>query len=357
MVGMGGVCVCVCGGGNKAMAVKTGRSWSLEDGVWNCMSSIVGGSCYNYKYHFVVTKVLLWQAHVCCNKTHRLSQQKYACHNKTFVMTKLCLLQQNIFVATNTFVMTKASLSWQKFCCNKIMFVMTNIWWDKSFVATKNMFVVASILLLWQKWYLWQLPPMIVIRLVSGLYWQVLTPEGEQGKGVLREKTDQQNRAADRDSRVSRERTDQQTETGGCPERKNWPAELTNRQRLNKASRACGAHLKIIIIVIVVVTTSLLLCLHTYTDVHMYIHTHMYTYTYTCTHIHTHMYTYTYTCTHIHTHMYTYTYTNVHYTDTHMWTYKYIHVDNVCTHPLTLTMCSVQKTTDMEKVLSLQGIC
>ena len=36
---------------------------------------------------FVMTKV--------CGKTHLLSQLKYACRNKTFVVTKICLSQQN----------------------------------------------------------------------------------------------------------------------------------------------------------------------------------------------------------------------------------------------------------------------
>ena len=54
----------------------------------------------------------------------RLSlRQNYACRNKTFVATKLCLSRQNIFVATNgcrdkyVFVATSIFLSRQKTCC------------------------------------------------------------------------------------------------------------------------------------------------------------------------------------------------------------------------------------------------
>ena len=48
---------------------------------------------------------------VCRDKTRLLSRQKYACHDKTFVATKLCLSQQSrvchdksILVATNTYL-------------------------------------------------------------------------------------------------------------------------------------------------------------------------------------------------------------------------------------------------------------
>ena len=48
---------------------------------------------------------------VCRDKTRLLSRQKYACHDKTFVATKICLSQQSrvchdksILVATNTYL-------------------------------------------------------------------------------------------------------------------------------------------------------------------------------------------------------------------------------------------------------------
>ena len=74
-----------------------------------------------------------------------LSRQKYACRNKTFVATKLCLSRQNIFVATNI-------------CCEKHVFVATNILLSpqKTCLSTNTCFLSR------QKWYLWQLPPVIV---------------------------------------------------------------------------------------------------------------------------------------------------------------------------------------------------
>ena len=70
--------------------------------------------------------VLLRQTHVCRNKTQLLSQQKYACHDKTFVATNIFLLRQN-------------------FCCNKLTFVTTKVlfWQSTSFVMTKMILVAA----------------------------------------------------------------------------------------------------------------------------------------------------------------------------------------------------------------------
>ena len=34
--------------------------------------------------HYVMTKLLLWQAYICC--------EKHVCHDKTFVMTKMILV-------------------------------------------------------------------------------------------------------------------------------------------------------------------------------------------------------------------------------------------------------------------------
>ena len=93
------------------------------------------------------------QSVVCRDKTHLLSQQKYASHNKTFVMT-------NIFV--NIFL-------WQQnFCRNKDLSRQTCVCPDKSFVATSilllrqktHMFVTTKLVM--TKLYLWQLPPMTV---------------------------------------------------------------------------------------------------------------------------------------------------------------------------------------------------
>ena len=67
--------------------------------------------------------------------------------------------------------MIKVWLSWQNFCCNKHNFVATNM-----SVATK--------LLSWQKWYLWHLPPLIVMRWTAPLlntYMEGLNAELVQG--------------------------------------------------------------------------------------------------------------------------------------------------------------------------------
>ena len=86
-------------------------------------------------------------------KTCPLPWKMYACSDKTFVVTNLCLS----FVATkifchnkhvfcccdkHTFVATKVSLSWQNFCCDKIvchdkyLSQQKYVCCDKSFVAT-----------------------------------------------------------------------------------------------------------------------------------------------------------------------------------------------------------------------------
>ena len=89
----------------------------------------------------VTTNVCLLQ-----QNTFFLLWHKYACHNKTFVMTKLCLLQQ-------IFVMTKvlSRQAWQRFCRDK-----------HTFVVTKDMFCHNKTLS-WQKWYLLQLPSVISV--------------------------------------------------------------------------------------------------------------------------------------------------------------------------------------------------
>ena len=66
------------------------------------------------------------------------------CHDKhTFVATKDVFCRDK-----HVFVTTKVSLSWQNFCSDKLLSQQ-----NTSYVMTK--------LLLWQKWYLWQLLPMI----------------------------------------------------------------------------------------------------------------------------------------------------------------------------------------------------
>ena len=128
---------------------------------------------------------LLWQ-HLFVKKqkqmfvtTHLiLLRQKFCCNKHTFVTTNSCLSWQNM-----AFVMTKVCLSQQNICCDKIVwhdkrFGATTIFCDdKSFVTTsilllrqKTCFVMANTCLSWQKWYLWQLLPMIYsCSLLTGL--------------------------------------------------------------------------------------------------------------------------------------------------------------------------------------------
>ena len=78
-------------------------------------------------------------------------------------------------VTSIIFVVTKVCLSWQNLCCDKFCrdkhnFVTKYLSWQKfcpskhAFVAAKDVFCHNSpnAYLLQQKWYLWQLPPMIV---------------------------------------------------------------------------------------------------------------------------------------------------------------------------------------------------
>ena len=120
--------------------------------------------CNKHKTHLVTTKVCLsWQNYVChdkimfvvtkyfCCNSFTWQHYKYFCCNSftwqhykhnfcMFVVTKLCLLWQNIFVATvlhdnttNIFVATvlhdnttNIILSWQKLCHDKHVIVVTN---------------------------------------------------------------------------------------------------------------------------------------------------------------------------------------------------------------------------------------
>ena len=89
--------------------------------------------CHN-KSMLVATKLLSWQ-------NTSFSQQKYA---DISVVIKVLQWQFFFLLSKHTFVKTK-----DVFCHDKHMFVATNtcLSWQ---------------VLSWQKWYLWQLPPMIV---------------------------------------------------------------------------------------------------------------------------------------------------------------------------------------------------
>ena len=146
-------------------------AWKITKGIHSCKPAsldhpvarvcwlyrtIIGGNWHKYHFccdknmPFVATKVCLWWQNFSRDKT-------YFCHDKTFVVTDICC-SKHIFVATKvlcwdkrTFVMKNTCLSWQNIFCHDKTFVMTNTCYishDKH-----N--------LLWQKWYLWHLPPMI----------------------------------------------------------------------------------------------------------------------------------------------------------------------------------------------------
>ena len=90
------------------------RVWWWRGGVWVGWVRWVGNKS------FVTTNTRLsHQTCVCHDKTHLLLWQKYACHKKTFLVTKV-RLSQILFVVKNII------LSQQKFCCNKHTSVATN---------------------------------------------------------------------------------------------------------------------------------------------------------------------------------------------------------------------------------------
>ena len=160
--------------------------------------------CSN-KHNFVTTKLLSRQAYFCHDKHVFVATKHIFCHDKsmllhTFVATKVLSLQ--IFVATNIILTRQAHLSWQtRFCRDKThllsqqkyacrdkkklsrqtqILVATKVWsWQKYSVATKLRLSVATKVLLrqayWgcdktrllsrQKLYFWQLPPMIQLSI------------------------------------------------------------------------------------------------------------------------------------------------------------------------------------------------
>ena len=122
------------------------------------------------------THLLLWQKYACCDKTFVMTKlclpwQLHVCHGKNLVVTNMCF-DKHVFVMTkvlsqqayfssdkrrffhdkHVFVATKVSLSWQKFCHDK-MFVVTNIFHNNAFVATKIClsWQAECILLSWQE--------------------------------------------------------------------------------------------------------------------------------------------------------------------------------------------------------------
>ena len=66
---------------------------------------------------------------VCRDKTRLLSRQKYACHDKTFVATKLCLSRQ-IFVTTKVFCRDKHTFVATKMILVAALANDSKTWWD-----------------------------------------------------------------------------------------------------------------------------------------------------------------------------------------------------------------------------------
>ena len=140
---------------------------------------IIGRSCH--KYNFCCNKSFCCDKHVCHDKHMFVMTKKifchntYACHDKYLLWRKFCC-DMLTFVVTSVFVTTKhlfchdkSLLSWQSMlvttkivCCDKYNFVTTIFFFlgKHTFVTTKEV----TKLLLQQKLYLWQLPPVILSR-------------------------------------------------------------------------------------------------------------------------------------------------------------------------------------------------
>ena len=102
-----------------------------------------------------------------------LSRQKYACRDERM------LVETYIFVATNRILLRKGKtrlLSRQKYACrDKYLSLQRFCRGKHTFVATKDVlccdkrvFVATKMCLSRQKWYLWQLPPMILHNVAKG---------------------------------------------------------------------------------------------------------------------------------------------------------------------------------------------
>ena len=74
---------------------------------------IIGGS--HRKYHFCRDKKCLSQ------QKSLLSRQKYACHDKTFVASKLCLSRQSRVCHDKSILVTTST------CLSRQIFVVTNV--------------------------------------------------------------------------------------------------------------------------------------------------------------------------------------------------------------------------------------
>ena len=143
-VTVGGSCLCCC------VCVTSFERWltplfvDSAHALWASFCcrfwmpwSITDGRCH--KYHYCRDK------HVCHDKARLLLRQKYACRDKTFVATKLCLSRQTrvCFFRDKTkemiFFATKP-LSRQAYSCRDKIRVFSRqirVCCDKTFVSTK----------------------------------------------------------------------------------------------------------------------------------------------------------------------------------------------------------------------------
>ena len=221
-----------------------------------------------------------------------------------FVTTNTCLSRQTCVMTKHVFCCDKVCLSRQNICHNKHMFVATKIFCRDNFVATKLLSCQAYVyhdkrcVLLWQKWCLWQVPPMIHYSATNSLW---ITPSFECQHTIAQV---------------------------------NWPQQTrvkTSHNRLHANT----------------ISQSLYTQMHTCTHTHMHTHTHthMHTHTHTCIHTHayTHTHMHTHTCIHTHTHAYTHMHTHTH-TCIHTHAYTYIHTHKTRPHTHTHLLHTNQNT-------------
>ena len=102
------------------------------------------------------------------NQWHQLEISVYRNPSKKVVRISLAPIQTIILLLAGAatsiiFVATKVCLPRQNFCRDKVMFVATNLSWRNS--CREKRFVATSVFLSRQKWYLWQLPPMIIYHM------------------------------------------------------------------------------------------------------------------------------------------------------------------------------------------------
>ena len=99
-------------------------------------------ACHSTQVCRSKTSLLLQQKYACCGKTFSSSWQKYFCCNKhVFVLLQQAYFYRNkrcvCFLQQMRVRHDKRSLLWQNVCHDNIMFVVTNICCDKTFVTIK----------------------------------------------------------------------------------------------------------------------------------------------------------------------------------------------------------------------------